>query len=165
MTAALTIDVNTADPAWDGLLPDAAAIAREMAAASWRAAGADTQPAELSVLLADDATVQRLNRDHRGQDRPTNVLSFPLGDPISGETSPVMLGDVVLASGVVAREAVTQNKSVAAHFRHLMVHGVLHLLGYEHETDTDADEMESLEVTILAGYAVPDPYRQREAAE
>jgi len=160
MTAALAVDVTIEGADWPALLPDAAAIAEETAAAAWQAvADPAAGPAELSVLLADDATVQRLNLAHRGQDKPTNVLSFPIGDTISIEGAPTMLGDVVLASGVVAREAVEQGKPVAAHFRHLVVHGVLHLAGYDHIADGDAETMESLEVKILAALAVPNPYR------
>jgi probable rRNA maturation factor len=166
MTAPLAVDVTIADTAWAALLPDAAAIAEETAAAAWRSvAGPAAGPAEISILLADDAAVQDLNRAHRGQDKPTNVLSFPIGDTVPVEGMPTMLGDVVLASGVVAREAVAQEKAVAAHFRHLLVHGVLHLAGYDHIADRDAETMESLEVEILAGLAVPNPYLPREAAE
>jgi probable rRNA maturation factor len=169
VTAPLAVDVTIEGADWPALLPDAAAIAEETAIAVWRSvAGAAAGPAELSILLADDAAVQRLNRVHRGQDTPTNVLSFPIGDtisvngPVTG--APTMLGDVVLASGVVAREAVDQGKPVAAHFRHLVVHGVLHLTGYDHIADRDAETMESLEVEILAALAVPNPYRLGEPA-
>lgn len=166
MTAALAVDVTIEGAEWPALLPDAAAIAEETAAAAWRSvADPATGPAELGILLADDATVQRLNREHRGQDKPTNVLSFPIGETISVAGAPTMLGDVVLASGVVAREAVDQGKPIAAHFRHLVVHGVLHLAGYDHIADSDAETMESLEVKILAALAVPNPYRLGEPAE
>lgn len=166
MTAPLTVDVTVEADAWNALLPGAAAIAEESAAAAWRAAAPpDARRSELSILLADDAAVQRLNKAHRGQDKPTNVLSFPIGDTISAEGMPAMLGDVVLASGVVSREATVQGKTVAAHFRHLVVHGVLHLVGYDHVADRDAETMEALEVEILEGLAVPNPYRFGEAAE
>jgi probable rRNA maturation factor len=166
MTAALAVDVTIEGADWPALLPDAAAIAEETAAAAWRSvAGPAAGPAEISILLADDATVQRLNRAHRGQDKPTNVLSFPIGDTISIQDAPTMLGDVVLASGVVAREAIDQGKPVAEHFRHLVVHGVLHLAGYDHIADGDAEKMESIEVEILAAFAVPNPYRLGEPAE
>lgn len=109
--------------------------------------------------------MRALNKRHRGLDRPTNVLSFPIGAAAPGEGVPAMLGDVVLASGVVAREAAEQDKAVAAHLSHLVVHGVLHLLGYDHETDPEAERMEALEVQTLAALGLPDPYRYREAAE
>jgi len=166
MTAALAVDVTIEGADWPVLLPDAAAIAEETAVVAWRhVARPAAGPAELSILLADDATVRRLNRAHRGQDKPTNVLSFPIGDTISVAGVPIMLGDVVLASGVVAREAVEQGKTAIAHFRHLVVHGVLHLAGYDHIADGDAEIMEALEVEILAALAVPNPYRLGEPAE
>lgn len=166
MTGVLTVDVTIESPEWTSMLPDVEAAAREAAQVAWsEAPGGAVGPAEISILLADDATVRALNRRHRGQDTPTNVLSFPIGDADGGSAMPVMLGDVVLASGVVAREASVQGKPVDAHLRHLVVHGVLHLLGYDHETDPDAKSMESLEVEILEKLAVPNPYRYRGAAE
>lgn len=115
----------------------------------------------VGVVLTDDAEQRRLNRDYRGQDKPTNVLSFALAGP--GETpppgAPLLLGDVVLARETVAREAAEQQKPLADHLQHLVVHGVLHLLGYDHENDTEAAIMEKSEVAILARLGVPDPYR------
>lgn len=164
MTAALTVDVTIESSEWAAMLPDAEAAAREAARMAWSAAATGASgPAEISILLAGDAAVRDLNRRHRGQDKPTNVLSFPIGD--GGDGMPVLLGDVVLASGVVAREASAQGKRIDAHLRHLVVHGVLHLLGYDHETDPDAESMESLEVRILEKLAVPNPYRYHGAAE
>ena len=115
---------------------------------------------EVSLVLADDITVQALNRDYRGQDKPTNVLSFAAledgGPALPGE--PVALGDVVLALETVLREAREQGKPLADHLRHLTVHGALHLLGFDHESDEEATEMEALEVSILAGLGIADPY-------
>lgn len=123
--------------------------------------GALPGPVEVSLLLTDDARVRELNRAWRGQDRPTNVLSFPA--LAAGETvppgMPVLLGDVVLAFETVAREAAAQGKEVGAHTSHLLVHGVLHLLGHDHEDEAEADEMEALETAILARLGVADPYR------
>ena len=121
---------------------------------------ADDGPAELSVVLADDALVQTLNRDYRGKDKPTNVLSFALteSDSPEAEDAPTLLGDVVLAWETVAREAGEQGKPLADHLSHLVVHGVLHLLGYDHEVDAEAEEMERLEVEVLATLDVSDPY-------
>lgn len=166
MTAVLTVDVTIESPEWAAMLPDAETGAREAARMAWSAVATGASgPAEISILLADDAAVRDLNRRHRGRDKPTNVLSFPIGDADGGDGMPVLLGDVVLASGVVAREASAQGKRIDAHLRHLVVHGVLHLLGYDHETDPDAESMESLEVRILEKLAVPNPYRYRGAAE
>ena len=107
----------------------------------------------LTILLTDDATVQDLNTRFRGKDGPTNVLSFP-----APATAAPHLGDIVLAYGVCAREAAEQGKPLARHLMHLTAHGVLHLLGYDHETDADAEVMEALERDILATLGVPDPY-------
>ncbi len=124
-------------------------------------AGEAGRTAELSVVLADDALVRRLNRDYRGKDKPTNVLSFAFADedePDAGPDAPLMLGDVVLAFETVAREAGEQTKTFPDHAIHLVVHGVLHLLGYDHETESDAEEMEAMEVRVLASLGVADPY-------
>ncbi len=121
----------------------------------------DEGPAELSVVLADDALVHRLNREYRGKDKPTNVLSFALTEaeePDAGEDAPIMLGDVILAWETVAREAAEQGKTPSDHMTHLVVHGVLHLLGYDHETDDEAEEMEQLETQLLDTLGIADPY-------
>jgi probable rRNA maturation factor len=115
---------------------------------------------ELSVTLTDDAEQARLNRLYRGRDGPTNVLSFPAGANSSGLPGmPLLLGDVVLAFETTAREAREQQKPVADHLRHLVVHGVLHLLGCDHEAEAEALTMEALEKEILAALGVPDPYQ------
>jgi probable rRNA maturation factor len=107
----------------------------------------------VAVLLTDDAAVKTLNADFRGKDAPTNVLSFP-----APATAAPHLGDIVLAFGVCAQEAEAQAKPLAHHLMHLTAHGVLHLLGYDHESDADAEAMEALEREILANLGVPDPY-------
>lgn len=119
---------------------------------------------ELSIVLADDALVQQLNRDYRGKDKPTNVLSFAFEDaegPDAFEDAPTMLGDVIVAQETVAREAAEQGKSFDAHFMHLVAHGVLHLLGYDHEAEDEAAEMERLETAAMAALGHPDPYAER----
>ncbi len=116
--------------------------------------------AELSVVLSNNALVQTLNREYRGKDKPTNVLSFALteaGSP-EPEDAPIPLGDVILAWETVSDEAREQNKPLSNHLCHLVVHGVFHLLGYDHETDADAEEMEQLEVEVLSTLGIPDPY-------
>ena len=113
--------------------------------------------AEVSILLTDDAAVQVLNRDWRGVDKPTNVLSFP-AEGISPPGAPALLGDVALAFETVAREAAAQGKPIEHHTRHLLVHGVLHLLGYDHVREEDAERMEERERKILARFGVSDPY-------
>lgn len=123
------------------------------------------RPAEVSVVFADDRFVRRLNRDHRGKDRPTNVLSFPLGPAASraANGAPVLLGDVVLSYRTVRREARAENKSFDRHAAHLLVHGTLHLLGFDHLRAGAARVMEGHEVRILARLGVPDPYRAANA--
>jgi probable rRNA maturation factor len=115
---------------------------------------------ELAVVLANDVEQRGLNRDWRGIDRPTNVLSFPAWEPRAPAPpgAPLLLGDVVLALETVAREAEAQGKPFADHLSHLVVHGVLHLLGYDHQTEIEAGVMETLETSILAGLGVADPY-------
>lgn len=121
------------------------------------------EPAEVSVVLTDDAEIRTLNRDWRGQDKPTNVLSFPLEDrgPVGG---PCPLGDIVVAFETCAREAREEDKPLADHLAHMAVHGTLHLLGHDHEDPVEAEEMEALERAILARLGVADPYAGREAA-
>lgn len=127
---------------------------------AWSAPGGFDQgrPAEVSLVLADDATVRDLNRDWRGKDKPTNVLSFPAEDDFPMPDAPRLLGDIVLARETVAREALEQSKSFDHHLSHLVVHGLLHLLGYDHIEDREAEEMEALEIDLLAAMGIPDPY-------
>ncbi|MDI5984432.1 rRNA maturation RNase YbeY [Halomonas sp. M4R5S39] len=118
----------------------------------------DVDPAsELTVRLVDAAESRALNRDYRGRDRPTNVLSFPFESPPGVELA--LLGDLVICHPVVVREAREQDKSPAAHYAHMVVHGTLHLLGYDHLEDDEAETMEALEREILAGLGINDPYR------
>ena len=124
--------------------------------ASGRQFGAQT---ELSVRVVDTGEIQGLNRDYRQQDKPTNVLSFP-GGPVAGlpVEEATVLGDVVVCADVVSREAAEQGKSVAEHWAHMLVHGTLHLLGYDHGNPAEAAEMEGLETKILGQYGLRDPY-------
>jgi len=118
-----------------------------------------TAPAELSIVLGDDPLLRRLNRQWRGKDKPTNVLAFPADDGMARSGAPLLLGDVILAFGTVAGEAATQGKTLAAHLSHLVIHGVLHLLGFDHEEAAAATRMEALETAVLAGIGIADPYR------
>ena len=115
--------------------------------------------AELSLVLTDDAHIRVLNRNWRGFDKPTNVLSFPAGDDDEEDPGP-LLGDVIVAHETMAREAEDEGKSFEDHFAHLLVHGLLHLFGFDHENDAEAEEMEALETEILAGLGVADPYAE-----
>jgi probable rRNA maturation factor len=132
-------------------LPEAEALACTAAQAALDSEGAT--PEGVTLLLTDDETVRDLNARFREQDKPTNVLSFPA--PANPEH---FLGDVALAFGVCAREAAEQGKPLAHHLQHLVAHGVLHLLGYDHVSDAEADGMEGLERAVLAGLGIPDPY-------
>ncbi len=126
------------------------------------AKAASTGAAELAIVLGNDSTIQALNRDWRGKDQPTNVLSFPAAAPASKTRVPSpYLGDIVIAYQTTAREAVAEGKRFDHHLAHLAVHGFLHLLGYDHENDRDARTMENLERRILRRLAVPDPYAPR----
>ncbi len=143
---------------WRRRLPDATRRLRRAATAAL--AGARTAPPlELAIVLSDDARVRVLNRDWRGEDAPTNVLAFPAGACPPG--APRLLGDVVLALGTCAREAKAQGKTLAAHATHLVVHGVLHLLGHDHRRAAAAARMEALERRVLAGLGLADPYAPR----
>lgn len=160
----IALDVAVACEEWRRIDDDVVGICRETAMATLRHLGAGGRPAELSIVLADDATVTDLNRRYRGQDKPTNVLSFPGEDEGlaacrgSLDGFPVMLGDVILAAETVFAEARAQGKPATHHLRHLVVHGVLHLLGFDHEKEEEAERMEGIEKTVLAGLGVPDPY-------
>jgi probable rRNA maturation factor len=122
------------------------------------AAALSTRKAELAIVLTNDSAVRLLNRQWRGIDKPTNVLSFPAEGP-SGE--PPLIGDIVLGYETIAQEARDTGKPFAHHVAHLAVHGFLHLLGYDHQRDKDADVMEQTERRILRRLAIPDPYRPR----
>jgi probable rRNA maturation factor len=145
------IDIEVEDPAWIEALPETVALALAAAEAVLLQEGADGEG--VTLLLADDAAVRQLNARFRDQDKPTNVLSFP--SPTNPEH---FLGDVALGFGVCAREAAEQGKPLAHHLQHLVAHGVLHLLGYDHLNDSEAEVMEALERVVLAGLGVPDPY-------
>ncbi|WP_082610027.1 rRNA maturation RNase YbeY [Bosea sp. Root381] len=120
-----------------------------------------SEGAELSLLLTDDKRIRVVNRDWRGFDKATNVLSFPAAPPARIATSPV-LGDIVIAYETVEREAQAEGKSLSDHFSHLVIHGLLHLLGEDHETDAEAERMEGLEIAALAELGIADPYAEGE---
>jgi len=142
------IDIEIEDERWCAL-PGAEALVRTAA----EAATAGERGDSLVILLTDDETVRDLNARFRGQDAATNVLSFP-----APQNPDRHLGDVALAYEICAREADEQGKPLANHLQHLVAHGVLHLVGYDHQSDAEAEAMEALEREILAGLGVPDPY-------
>ncbi len=116
-----------------------------------------SEPSELTIRLVDEPEGRELNRDYRGKDYATNVLSFPAEIP-EGLLDIPLLGDLVICVPVVAREAAEQGKALEAHWAHLVIHGCLHLLGYDHLEDEEAEEMEDLERQLLASLGYPDPY-------
>lgn len=143
------IDIEVEDEAWSRQSPDVESIVA-------RAAGQVAPPGDVVILLTDDQTVRELNARFRGKDRPTNVLSFPA----PGSARP-HLGDIVLAHGVCAAEAKDQGKPFVDHLSHLVIHGILHLMGRDHEAEDDAEAMEQEERTLLAALGIPDPYLSR----
>ena len=153
----MIVSIAVEDSGWEQI-PALEELTRRAAHATAVAAGLAHENLETAFLFTDDAEVTALNAKWRGKPHATNVLSFPAKNaPLPrGDARP--LGDVVLASGVVSREALDQGKTLPQHATHLIVHGLLHLLGYDHGTDEEASAMESLETQIMKGLGVPDPY-------
>ncbi len=149
--------------------PDAEAVVHRAIAAAAKTVHAGSGDAdfeaELAVMLTDDAGIRTLNRNWRGIDKPTNVLSFPALQPTGGggpDDAPRMLGDIAIAYETTRREADDEQKPFDHHLSHLAIHGFLHLMGYDHETDDDAEAMEGLEQETLAQLGIPDPYADRD---
>ncbi len=153
----LTTEIVVEADAWN-VIPDLDRITREAVALCLGELRARIGPdAELSVLLCDDARIRALNRDFRGLDKATNVLSFPA----AASPTPA-LGDIAVAYETVAREARAEGKSLADHYTHMIVHGVLHILGHDHEAENEAEVMEALERSILQRLGIADPYRSHD---
>jgi probable rRNA maturation factor len=170
--SALKIDVMVDSKRWKEPAKAKAVVRRAIAQAA--AATRSTTRAELAIVLTDDSAIRALNRDWRGIDKATNVLSFPAkdADPEAGHTSghgpngpQPHLGDIVLAFETIEREAEGEHKPLTHHLAHLAVHGFLHLVGYDHERDKDARKMEQAERDILRQLKIPDPYRGEPAAK
>jgi probable rRNA maturation factor len=158
--APVELAVECLEPGWDEAWPGWTAGVETAARAALAALPPVPHPAVLSLVLTNDAHIRELNRNFRGKDKPTNVLSFPLDDAAEAETQgrPQELGDVILALETIAQESVNQNKSLKHHSAHLIVHGILHIFGYDHDAADAAEAMESLEREILARLGIPDPY-------
>jgi probable rRNA maturation factor len=158
------LDIIVESPLWKAQRSAKTVLRRAVAAA----AAAVPAAGELALVLTDDAAIQTLNRTWRGKDQPTNVLSFPATPvpwPPKGRTArpPPHLGDIVIAYETTAREAAAEQKPFGHHLAHLAVHGFLHLAGYDHEVDDEAEAMELLEIAVLACLKVPNPYIARDA--
>jgi probable rRNA maturation factor len=151
----LSLDISVPSPLWRRL-PGARSIARETISTAAESCGL-SENGDVSLCLADDSALQTLNLRWRGLDKPTNVLSFPAAPVGHGGDSPA-LGDIALAYETLAREAADLGVALADHYRHLLAHGFLHLIGYDHETDAEAERMEALETKILTRLGVGDPY-------
>jgi probable rRNA maturation factor len=165
---AVIVGLSIDHPGWRSAVTEPlGSLVRRSARNAFRLAVADgwrttASRLDLAVALVEDRTMRRLNHDFRGRKKPTNVLSFAAldgGKPIPAK--PFHLGDIALARGVIVAEARKQGKTVNDHLCHLVVHGVLHLLGYDHETEADAARMETLERVALAGMGIADPYAVR----
>lgn len=154
----LDIDLMIEEGAWPSEVALRALVDRAVPAALAEAEVEIVDGVELSLVFTDDDSIQALNAEWRQKDKPTNVLSFPAFPMAPGDPLPPMLGDIVLAYETVAREAELEQKPLENHITHLIIHGLLHLLGYDHETDEEAEEMEALERQALARLAIPDPY-------
>lgn len=153
------IDIAVHDPAWDAVLRDV--DIERVVDAVWAALETSTgyrpKGGELSLAFVDDAAIGVLNKGYRGKDGPTNVLSFPTND------NPHLLGDIVMAYETVLREVGESAKPAAHHISHLLVHGFLHLQGYDHMTEAEATVMEAVEIAVLSQLGIDNPYEIRKA--
>ena len=155
-----SIDIVRESPLWDEQPDVDSTLHRTVAEAS---IDMSTKDAELAIVLTDDARIHALNRIWRGLDKPTNVLSFPAKDRAGAEGAPALLGDIVIAYETAKREALAQDTPFLHYLAHLTVHGFLHLRGYDHEAEEEAETMERLERQILARMNIADPYAARDA--
>ena len=145
------LDITVQHKQWIRDIRDVQNLVLSLVGVTLKKAGVNDEGQELSVVLADDGFVQNLNKQWRGKDKPTNVLSFPQDEPMT-------LGDVILAFETVKQESSEQNKRFEDHTAHLIVHGILHLLGHDHMNDADAEIMEALEIEILDAVGIKNPY-------
>ena len=155
----IDIDIRIAVAGWRTALPNPNAAIRKAVRAALAAELPAKAETSLSILLTDDAEMRKLNAGWRAKDKPTNVLSFPAENAVDPARPPAFLGDVALGLATCKREAREQGKPFANHVAHLIVHGVLHLLGYDHMDDEQAEAMEPLETDILASLGIADPYK------
>lgn len=158
------VDLSVESPLW-AAVPDLTVLTEQAIAAALAVSGADLPASvEVSCLFCDDAAIRSLNAQWRGIDTPTNVLSFPAGGP-EAPGGAALLGDIVLAYETMRREADAEMRPLEAHLSHLVIHGVLHLIGYDHEETADAEAMEALESRAMARLGRDDPYSDRPATD
>ncbi len=169
--SSINVDCLITDARWQKKLSDPGSLCSKLAAAVLGKENLPLEPnqqMEISVTLSNDSEMRDLNRDHRDKDNATNVLSFPTYEPDElddveqlglPENMPLVLGDIIVALETTEREAGQENKSFTDHFAHLFVHGCLHLLGYDHEVDEEAEEMESREIELLSELGIANPYK------
>jgi probable rRNA maturation factor len=156
-SAPIAVDLIVEAEGWPSKRKLSGLVARALAAASPRSGRKLAENAEIAVIFTDDARIKGVNRQFRKKNKPTNVLSFPAPMLEKGVFGPV-LGDILLARETIEKEAEAQHLTVEAHLTHLVVHGFLHLLGYDHHNDADAAHMERLETAILGELGIADPY-------
>ncbi len=152
------IDIDVSDAKWHDLIEGIENHTHNVIKNSLSNLLSNAEHVEISIVLSDDDFIQNLNKDYRNKDKPTNVLSFPQTEEDEMDMPALMLGDIIITSGVIEQEAKEQSKSIKDHYTHMLVHGCLHLLHYDHITDEQAEEMESLEIKILDNLGIKNPY-------
>jgi probable rRNA maturation factor len=163
----IRIALEIEDQRWTETLPDVGRLIETAVSAALAEVDSGERTIEVGVRLVDDGTIRGLNRDWRGKDKPTNVLSFPLGDPapVADADFPWLIGDIVMSYDTMNAEAERDGKAMAHHVAHLAVHAALHLIGHDHENEAEAEAMETMEVALLADLGIPDPYAAPAASE
>jgi probable rRNA maturation factor len=158
----LRIALEIEDPRWIAALPDAGALLDRALGLALSDMRAGERTVEVGVRLVDDGAIQALNRDWRGRDKSTNVLSFPLGDagPVTDAGFPWLIGDIVMSFDTMMAESARDGKALKDHFTHLAIHAALHLKGHDHEDEAEAETMEAEEIVLLAQLGIADPYSQ-----
>ena len=160
----MILDFSVESELW-AKLPAAEQLGETALAETVKQSGKKLHPdAEVSIVLTDDSAIRELNRNWRKIDKATNVLSFPAANLKKLSQSP-LLGDIILSYETLEREAAADEKSLSDHYSHLMIHGFLHLLGFDHETAAEAEEMEALEIKILAALSIANPYADTELSQ
>ena len=152
------IDIDVSDEKWHDLIEGIENHTHDVIKHVLSDLVSNAEHLEISIVLSDDDFIQNLNKNYRNKDKPTNVLSFPQTEEDEMDMPALMLGDIIITSGVIKKEAKEQNKSIKDHYTHMLVHGCLHLLHYDHITDEQAEEMESLEIKLLNNLGIKNPY-------